>query len=115
MSQVQSVSGPQFQHEVLQSDLPVLIDFYADWCGPCRTMSPVVDRVADELGTLAKVVKVDTDAEPDLAAAFHISSIPAFYVMYHGQVVDGAIGVTPASQLRDMVERAVEGTVEANE
>lgn len=115
MNQVQTINRQQFQHEVVESDVPVLIDFYADWCGPCQTMAPVVDRLASELGTRAKVVKIDTDAEPQLASTFHISSIPAFYVMHHGQVVDGSIGVTPAAQLRDMLERAAEDNVEANE
>lgn len=115
MSEIRSISGREFEHEVLQSELPVLVDFCADWCAPCHAMSGILDRVAAELGDTAKVVKVDTDAEPELASDFHISSIPAFYVLYRGQVVDGSIGLTPAEQLRDMVERAVADNVEANE
>jgi thioredoxin 1 len=115
MSHVPMISGDNFEREVLESEVPVLIDFYADWCGPCRSMTPIVDRLATELGQKAKVVKIDTDAQPELASAFRISSIPAFYVMHHGQVVDGSIGVTPAERLREMVERASDGIVEANE
>ncbi len=81
-----------FQEEVLNSDIPVLVDFYADWCGPCRMMLPLVEEMAEKYNGKVKVGKVNTDLQPKLAAQFGVMSIPSFFFIKNGKVVDSAIG-----------------------
>ncbi len=106
MTLVKHIGADDFEREVMESDLPVLVDFYADWCGPCRMMAPVLERVATRLAGRASVVKVDTDQNPELAQTFRVSSIPALYVLRGGRVVDRAVGLTSEEQLISMLERA---------
>lgn len=115
MVQILTVNSESFDQEVLHSSIPVLVDFTADWCPPCRTMSPILDQVAADVGGKAKIVKVDTDADPALAATFGISTIPSLYLIQDGKVVDGVIGVTTPTQLEEMIDRVDSGIVEANE
>lgn len=89
-----------FEHEVLQSAQPSLVDFYADWCGPCRAMSPVVDALAAELPQ-ANVVKVNIDDAPELATRFGVQSIPTFVVVRNGAVVKKLVGVQSKQALSD--------------
>jgi thioredoxin 1 len=88
-----------FQSLVLESDQPVLVDFYADWCGPCRMMSPVVDEAADDLKGQARVVKVNVDEAPESAGRYGIQSIPAFLVFRNGEVQSSALGVASKETL----------------
>jgi thioredoxin 1 len=106
MSQVKHVSGKTFDAEVVKSEVPVLIDFYADWCMPCRMMSPILEKVAEQTAGRAKVVKINVDEEPELATAFKVSSIPALAVVRDGKVVDAAMGLTQADRLVTMLENA---------
>lgn len=83
----QVLTRNDFHKEVFESDKPVLVDFFATWCGPCRTMSPIVDELAAELDEKARVFKVDVDKEGELAAKYGVMSIPTFMVVKHGKVV----------------------------
>ena len=88
-----NVNDQNFQSEVLDSSTPVLVDFWAPWCGPCRTMVPVVDELAGEVGDGFKVVKVNIDDSPNSAAGFGVSSIPPLMVFKGGEVLERLVGV----------------------
>lgn len=88
-----------FADEVLKSEIPVLVDFWATWCGPCRMLAPTIAKIAEEQSGVIKVGKVDVDEEPMLAAKFGISSIPTLMVFKNGQVVNTSIGVIPKAAI----------------
>lgn len=100
---VEAVTDATFEKDVLLSKLPVLIDFYADWCAPCKQLSPIVEEVARELDGKLKVVKIDVDRNPNVAAAFRIQSIPTLFVVHQGQVVGGQPGLVPKEAILEMV------------
>jgi putative thioredoxin len=99
-----------FDMDVLDAsrNMPVLVDFWADWCGPCKMLSPVLERIAADYAGRARVVKVDTEAEPALASRHGIRSLPTLRAFRHGQPVDEIIGVQPESAIRAMLERYLE-------
>lgn len=97
-------TSDNFQKEALDSKKPVLVDFYADWCGPCRSMMPVVEEVAIEYKGRLKVGKVNSDKEPELARAFNVMSIPAFFILKDGKVVDQMVGAMPKSMLTSRID-----------
>jgi thioredoxin len=105
MSAVREVTLETFVDEVLRADTPVVADFWAPWCGPCKAMAPIFEELAAEYRSSVKFVKVNTEAEPQLAAQFQITSIPTLLVFSDGQLVDGAVGALPRSQLKALVER----------
>ena len=88
-----------FANEVLHTSLPVLIDFWAPWCGPCRMVSPMIDQLAQELKGTAKVCKINIDEEPELASAFGVMSIPTLVVMKNGQIANKAVGAMPKANI----------------
>ena len=92
-----------FQAEVMQADKPVLIDFYADWCGPCQMVSPIVDEIAGERSDI-KVCKVNVDEQMELAQSFGVSSIPTLVVISGGKLVKHVVGAQPKSAILDMLE-----------
>lgn len=96
---IKEVTASQFDQEVKESDLPVLVDFWASWCGPCRMMAPVLDEAAVELEGKMKVVKVNVDEEVSLAEKYEIMSIPTMMVFKGGEPVDMIMGFTPKSNL----------------
>jgi thioredoxin 1 len=104
MSAIPEVSTSTFQADVLASDKPVLVDFWAPWCGPCKMLAPVIEEVAGAL-TGAKFVKLNTDENPDLAAKYHISGIPTLILFKGGEVVDRIVGFVPKSAITSMISK----------
>ncbi len=98
-----NITKNNFEQEVLHSDKPVLIDFWAPWCGPCRMLSPVISEIAEEYGDKVKVCKVNVDDEGELAASFNVMSIPTLVVVKDGKVTDSAVGVRPKAQIVEMI------------
>lgn len=94
-----TITAANFEEEVLHSDLPVLLDFWAPWCGPCRNLSPIIAEIAKENAGKLKVGKVNTDEEPRLAQAFRVSGIPAIFVVKDGAVTASTVGYQPKEQL----------------
>ena len=103
-SKVITVSNETFEEEVLKSNQKVVIDFYADWCGPCKMLSPVVDKLAEEHSEF-KVVKVNVDEEPDLAGNYQIMSIPTLVVIENGKEVNRSMGLQSKQDILNLVSR----------
>lgn len=102
---VHPVSDRDFDTEVLKAAVPVLVDFWAPWCGPCRMVAPVVESLAGEYEGKLSVVKVNTDENPNTARQFHISGIPTLLLFKDGKVVDQIVGAVPKSQLQGMIDK----------
>ena len=100
-----AMSTAEFEKEVLQSDVPVLVDFWATWCGPCVAIAPAVEQLAAEFDGKAKGFKVNVDEEGELAMKFGIMSIPALIVFKNGQEVDRMVGAGPKDQIKSLIER----------
>ena len=101
---IHKFNAANFKEEVLDSSLPVFVDFYADWCGPCKMMSPVIDQLADQYDGKIKVGKVNVDDDTDLAAQYGIMSIPNMLFFRGGQVVDSVIGAVPKAVMQKKFE-----------
>ncbi|MFW6087571.1 MAG: thioredoxin [Myxococcota bacterium] len=104
---VHSVNDLNFDQEVLKADLPVLVDFTATWCGPCRQIAPLVEQLANEYEGRVKVTKLDIDESPGTAQKFGIRGVPTLYVFKGGEVVGQQVGAVPKNALSQMVERAL--------
>ena len=98
---VSDVTDNNFQSEVIESDVPVLVDFWAPWCGPCRRVSPVVQEIADERGEALKVVKLNIDDNQQTAVKFGVMSIPTLILFKHGEVAKTVIGAYPKKKLEE--------------
>lgn len=98
-----NLNSSSFENEVLKSDKKVLVDFYADWCGPCRMVSPIVEQIADEHPEY-KVCKVNVDEQPELAASFQVMNIPSLLVFENGEVLKRSAGAKPKAQVLDMLK-----------
>lgn len=107
MSEAKELTSTEFEAEVLQSDLPYLVDFWAPWCGPCRMMSPVVDAVASKYAGRVKVGKVNVDEAADLAGKFGIRSIPTLMIFSGGQQVDMVVGAVPEAELSQRLDKVL--------
>ncbi len=99
---VVTITKENFRSEVLESDKPVLVDFWAAWCGPCRMLSPVVDEIAEETGSV-KVGKVNVDEQPALAEQFGVASIPTLILFRDGKAVETSVGVRPKAAILAML------------
>ena len=105
MATISDVTDTSFDEDVLKSDRPVLVDFWAEWCAPCKMIAPVVKEIADDYGDRLRVVKMDVDANPNTAAKFSIRSIPTLLLFQNGQVVDQLVGAVSKDRIVEKVER----------
>ncbi|BAY86356.1 MAG: thioredoxin [Rivularia sp. (in: cyanobacteria)] len=105
MSSATQVTDSSFKQEVLDSEVPVLVDFWAPWCGPCRMVAPVVDEISSQYEGQIKVVKVNTDENPNVASQYGIRSIPTLMIFKGGQKVDMVVGAVPKTTLANTLEK----------
>ena len=107
MSNLGEVTDATFEAEVLKSNIPVLVDFWAPWCGPCRAIAPVVEEIAKDYSGKLKVLKLNTDENPKTAQSYRISGIPSLMVFKNGQPVEQVVGAVPKSTLSSAVEKHI--------
>ena len=99
-----TITSENFENEVIKSEKPVILDFYADWCGPCKMMSPIIDAIAEEMDAEVKVGKVNSDDEMELAEKFGIMSIPTIIIFKDGKISSTFVGVTAKSEIINAVK-----------
>ena len=107
MAASQPVTDASFEHDVLNSTIPVLVDFWAPWCGPCRMVAPVVDEIAEQYDGKVKVVKLNTDENPQTASKYGIRSIPTLMIFKEGDKVDMVVGAVPKTTLANTLEKYI--------
>ena len=107
MAKPMDVTDEQFEDEVLKADLPVLVDFWAEWCGPCKIVSPTVEALADEYDGKVKFVKLDTEENFDIPDRYGIRSLPTLMIFKGGQQVDQIFGARPKAELKRYLEKAL--------
>lgn len=105
MSSVAAVTDASFEVQVLKSDVPVLVDFWAPWCGPCRMVGPIVDEIATELKDKIKVYKMNTDENPTIANEYAIRSIPTLMLFVKGEKIDTVVGAVPKQTLMSTINK----------
>ena len=107
MGKYLEVTDSNFESEVLKSEIPVLVDFWAVWCAPCRIIAPIVEELANEKDGLLKVAKMDVDSNPQTAAKYGIRSIPTLLLFKNGEVVDQMIGAVPKTIIESKLEKHI--------
>jgi thioredoxin 1 len=106
---LQQLSGADFENEILKSQTPAVVDFYADWCGPCRMVSPIIEQLSQEYAGRVKFAKVNTDDNPEIAMKYGIMSIPTIIVFKNGQVASTVIGAGPAATYKQKIDAVLKG------
>ncbi|MDI9490766.1 MAG: thioredoxin [Clostridiaceae bacterium] len=99
------ITVDNFEQEVIESDIPVMVDFWAAWCGPCRMVSPIVDKIGETYEGRAKVCKINVDEQGALAERFRVLSIPTIYIFKDGEIVEKLVGARPYEELTEALER----------
>ncbi len=102
-----NITKENFKQEVMDSDKPVLIDFWADWCAPCRMLGPSIDQLSEQYKDKAVIAKINIDQQRELAQQFGVMSIPSVFVLKNGKVIDSAVGVRPKKYYEDVLEKAM--------
>ena len=102
-----TVTDENFENEVIQSDIPVLVDFWAEWCGPCKTIGPTIESLAADYKGEVKIAKLNVDDNPQAASRFGVRSIPTLMVFKDGEAQESVIGIKPKAQLADLIERYI--------
>jgi thioredoxin 1 len=102
------LNNGEFETEVLKSNVPVLVDFYADWCGPCHAIAPTIEALSNEFEGKVKFVKVDVDSNQEVASSYEIMSIPTIMLFENGKVEDSIVGAYPATVYKQHIERALD-------
>ncbi|MGC4102470.1 thioredoxin [Ferruginibacter sp.] len=99
-------------NEIIQSNKPVLVDFFAEWCGPCKMMSPVLQRIKQHIGEAVSIIKVDVDKSPQAAAAYQVQGVPTLILFRHGKIIWRQSGVVSESYLLGVIKKAIEQTIQ---
>lgn len=107
MSKPVQITDDTFENEVIQSDKPVVVDFWATWCGPCKMIAPILEEVAEEMSERVKIAKLDVDSNNKTAAKYNIMSIPSLLFFKNGELVDQVVGAIPKAQLVSRLEKVL--------
>ncbi len=99
------ISTKNFDSEVINSQIPVLVDFFAEWCGPCKMLSPIIDDIAEQMKSKIKIGKIDIDESPDLASKFSVMTVPTLILFKNGEVVEKSVGVKSKDAIIEMISK----------
>ncbi|NMB06814.1 MAG: thioredoxin [Tissierellia bacterium] len=104
---MKEINETQFNKEVLENDLPVLVDFWAPWCGPCKALGPILDELSEEYNSKVKFVKINVDENPEISGEYRIMSIPTIKIFQNGKIVEDMVGLKSKSQLEKILDKYI--------